>query len=239
MLWKNERDRFGGEGRSERGYSGPLLTLTNVITLDGLRLGGVLQHVSVFKRKEPLYSGSCQVSSLASILLGKESSSAFVRVSLASPPARAHTAKAERQLASISRLALMSKTQLISKCFHYWYHIKEGVRRRIWVWYTFMCILFLWNTSPLLLPRVILHLLAYAVPAALETRFKWSKYTVLERSVQDCKRWASKCSWRTEGKREMWWKQIPRAPKKSRVIPMPLTGFYNDLKRWLIMILLF
>lgn len=168
MLWKNERDRFGGEGRSERGYSGPLLTLTNVITLDGLRLGGVLQYVSVFKRKEPLYSGSCQVSSLASILLGKESSSAFVPVSLASPPARAHTAKAERQLASISRLALMSKTQLISKCFHYWYHIKEGVQRRIWVWYTFMCILFMWNTSPLSQPCVISHLLAYAGPAALE-----------------------------------------------------------------------
>lgn len=212
MLWKNERDRFGGEGRSERGYSGLLLTLTNVITLDGLRLGGVLQHVSVFKKREPLYSGSCQVSSLASILLGRESSSAFVHVSLARPLARAHTAKAERQLASISRLALMSKTQLISKCFHYWYHIKERVQRRIWAWYTFMCNLFMWNTSPLSQPCVISHLLAYAVPAALETRFKWSKYTVLEMSVEDCKSWASESGWRAEREKEMWLEK----KKKSR-----------------------
>lgn len=214
MLWKNERDRVGGEGRSERGYSGLLLTLTNVITLDGLRLGGVLQHVSVFKKREPLYSGSCQVSSLASILLGRESSSAFVRVSLARPPARAHTAKAERQLASISRLALMSKTQLISKCFHYWYHIKEGVQRRIWAWYTFMCILFMWNTSPLSPPRVISHLLAHAVPAALETQFKWSKYTVLEMSVEDCKSQASQSCWRAESEKCDWKKTQSYKKKK-------------------------
>lgn len=166
----------------------------------------MLQHVSVFKKREPLYSGSCQVSSLASILLGRESSSAFVLVSLARPPARTHThtAKAERQLASISRLALMSKTQLISKCFHYWYHIKERVQRRIWAWYTFMCILFMWNSSPLSPPCVISHLLVYGIPAALETQFKWSKYTVLEMSVEDCKSWASESGWRAEREREMW-----------------------------------
>lgn len=67
-----------------------------------------------------------------------------------------------------------------------------------------MCILFMWNTSPLSPPRVISHLLAYAVSAALETRFKWGKYTVLEMSAEDCKSWASESGWRAEREKEMW-----------------------------------
>lgn len=56
---------------------------------------------------------------------------------------------------------------------------------------------------------------------------------MLEKSVEDCKSWASKYSWRAKSEKERWWGKNPQSSKKSRIIPRPLAGFSND---WRMMI---